>query len=154
MEQSLSKRAHMKKLTGKCLCGMIAYEITGDLGPIVNCHCSKCRRWHGAAFRTRSTVQAKNFKWLRGEENLAKYYSSKYVIKTFCKTCGSSLISMYDNKPDIFGVPIGGLEQDPSTRPVANIFIGSKSPWYEITDGLPQYEELPDQKIDEGLQRE
>lgn len=40
----------MQKLTGQCLCGAISYEINGELGPVVNCHCLKCRRWHGAAF--------------------------------------------------------------------------------------------------------
>jgi hypothetical protein len=134
----------MQKLTGKCLCDSIAYEINGELGPIVNCHCSKCRRWHGAAFRTRCTIESKNFKWVKGEELLSKYYSSEHVIKTFCKICGSNLISIYDDRPDYFGLPLGGLEQDPGSRPIANIYVGSKSPWYEFTDGLPQYEELPD----------
>ena len=144
----------MQKLTGKCLCGAIAYEINGELGPIVNCHCSKCRRWHGAAFRTRCFVKSKDFKWVKGEENLSKYHSSINVIKTFCKTCGSSLISMYENNAEHFGLPIGGLEQDPGARPIANIFVGSKSPWYEITDNLPQYDELPDINIDGRLEKE
>lgn len=144
----------MKKLTGKCLCGAIAYEINGNLGPIVNCHCSKCRRWHGAAFRTRCTIKGKDFKWVKGEEKLSKYHSSKNVIKTFCKICGSCLISMYEDNPDYIGLPIGGLEQDPGSRPIANIFVGSKSPWYEITDNLPQYEELPGEDIDSILQKE
>ena len=143
----------MKKLTGKCLCGAMAYEINGDLGPIVNCHCSKCRRWHGAAFRTRCTIKRKDFKWVKGEDNLSKYHSSKNVIKTFCKICGSSLISMYEDKPDYIGLPIGGLEQDPGSRPIANIFVGSKSPWYEITDNLPQYEGFPDMDIDSISQK-
>lgn len=137
----------MKKLTGRCLCEAIAYEIDGDLGPIVNCHCSKCRRWHGAAFRTRCTIEAKKFKWLKGEEHLSKYHSSKHVIKTFCKICGSNLISIYEDRPDYIGVHIGGLEQDPGNRPMANIFVKYKSPWYEITDNLPQYEELPSENI-------
>lgn len=137
----------MKKLTGKCLCEAIAYEIVGDLGPIVNCHCSKCRRWHGAAFRTRCTIPKKNFKWIRGEDNLSKYYSSKQVAKTFCRTCGSSLISLYDDRPDYIGLPIGGLEQDPGDHPMMHIFVASKSPWYEITDDLPQCDELPEEEI-------
>ncbi|OGT39717.1 MAG: hypothetical protein A3F12_01600 [Gammaproteobacteria bacterium RIFCSPHIGHO2_12_FULL_38_14] len=110
---------------------------------MVNCHCSKCRRWHGAAFRTRSTIKRENFSWTKGEENLGKYYSSKSVAKTFCKTCGSSLVSLYDDRPDYIGLPIGGLEQDPGNQPIANIFVGSKSPWYKITDNLPCYDELP-----------
>ena len=141
----------MKKLTGQCLCCAIAYEIDGALGPIVNCHCSMCRRWHGAAFRTRCTVESKHFKWTKGEEHLSKYHSSKTVIKTFCKICGSNLISLYDDRPDYIGLPISGLEEDPESHPIAHIFVGSKSPWYEITDDLPQYEELPDENIDSVL---
>ncbi len=141
----------MKKLTGKCLCSAIAYEVNDALGPIVNCHCSMCRRWHGSAFRTRCTIESKNFKWLKGEEHLSTYHSSEQVIKTFCSVCGSNLISMYEDKPDYIGLPIGGLDQDPDSRPIANIYVESKSPWYEITDNLPQYAELPGEDIDSVL---
>lgn len=133
----------MKKLTGKCLCGKISYEIQGELGTIINCHCSKCRQWHGAAFRTRAAIKSKNFKWLTGEEYLSKYHSSEHVIKTFCSICGSNLISILQNNPDYIGLPIGALEQDPDKKPVMHIFVGSKAPWHEITDQLPQYDEWP-----------
>ena len=131
-----------KKLTGECLCGAIAYEIDGKLGLVVNCHCSLCRKWHGTAFRTRAAVAKKQFKWVRGEALLSKY-SAPSSIKTFCSICGSSLISLYENNPDYIGLPLGGLDQDPGTRPVMNLFVGSKAPWYDITDGLPQHEEWP-----------
>ena len=36
-----------------------------------------------------------------------------------------------------------GLEQVPDNQPIAHIFVSSKSPWYEITDNLPQYPEWP-----------
>lgn len=136
----------MKKLTGRCLCGKIAYEITGELGPIVNCHCNMCRRWHGSAYRTRCTVKSKDFKWLKGEELLSQYASSKNRTKTFCKNCGSNLISIYQNDPEHIGLPIGALEQDPGEnhRPVAHLLVKYKSPWHEITDDLPQYQELPE----------
>jgi len=133
----------MKKLTGKCLCDAIAYKIDGEIGPIVNCHCSKCRRWHGSAFRTRAAVESKKFHWLRGEEHLSKYHSSDRIIKTFCSICGSNLISILEDNPDYIGLPIDALEQDPGNRPIMNIFVGSKAPWYEITDGLAQYDQWP-----------
>lgn len=133
----------MSTLTGRCLCEAISYEITGKLGPVVNCHCSKCRRWHGAAFRTRAAVPVKNFKWLHGEEHLSYYESSEKVVKTFCSICGSTLVSFRKDYPEFLGLPLGGLEQDPGVRPTANIYVASKAPWYEITDGLPQYAEWP-----------
>jgi hypothetical protein len=136
-----------QKLTGQCLCGAIAYEIRGELGPIVNCHCSKCRRWHGAAFRTRTAVKTENFTWLKGAELLSRYNSSEFVTKTFCSICGSALISEYSDNPDYIGLPIGGLDQDPGARPIMNIFVASKAPWYDIIDGLPQHDEFPPEGI-------
>lgn len=130
------------KLTGECLCGAIAYEIEGKLGLVINCHCLRCRRWHGAAFRTRTIVSTKQFKWLRGEALLSKYPAPS-ATRTFCSICGSNLISLYENNPQYIGLPIGGLDQDPHARPTMNIFVGSKAPWYDITDGLPQYDEWP-----------
>ena len=141
----------MQHLTGQCLCGAIAYQIEGELGPVVNCHCTKCRRWHGAAFRTRAAVKTNQFSWIRGEDRLSQYHSSESVIKTFCSVCGSALISLYENRPDYIGLPIGGLDQDPGVRPTMNIYVGSKSPWYEITDGLPQYDEWPTDGADSVL---
>ncbi|MBP9777717.1 MAG: GFA family protein [Rickettsiaceae bacterium] len=133
----------MKRLTGKCLCGTISYEVAGELGAIYNCHCSKCRRWHGAAFRTRASVKRSAFKWLSGEEFLSKYDSSDNITKTFCSICGSPLISLIKDNQDFIGLPLGGLDQDHGKRPIANIFVGYKAPWYEINDGLPQYDAWP-----------
>lgn len=133
----------MSKISGRCLCEAIVYEIEGELGPIFNCHCSKCRRWHGAAFRTRASIKMSQFKWVAGEQLLSRFKSSDNVTKTFCSVCGSNLASFYESDPDLVGIPLGGLEQDPGSRPIAHIFVGSKAPWFDISDGLPQYEAWP-----------
>ena len=133
----------MQKLTGRCLCEAIEYEITGEIGPIYNCHCSRCRRWHGAAFRTRSTINKSQFTWIKGEELLSKFYSSPTTTKTFCSICGSSLISLYDEEPDKIGFPLGGLDQAPNNTIEGHFFVGSKAPWHEISDGIDQYDEFP-----------
>jgi len=53
----------MQILTGRCLCEGVEYRIAGELGPIVNGHGSRGRRWHGAAFRTRASIQASQFQY-------------------------------------------------------------------------------------------
>ena len=131
----------MKKLTGNCLCGKIAYEITGDIGETGNCHCSLCRRWHGSAFRSRTFIRTEQFRWIRGEEFLGKYNHTGSSDRTFCKNCGSSLVSLYLDQPEKMGIPMGTLNEDPGKKPAYHIYVDSKAPWFEITDNLPQYSE-------------
>jgi hypothetical protein len=57
----------MPPIHGSCLCGGVEFEIAGPLTAPLNCHCSQCRKQHGAAFRSRVRVQSKDFRWLKGE---------------------------------------------------------------------------------------
>lgn len=132
----------MSNMQGKCLCEGIEYQIEGALGPIYHCHCSKCRRWHGAAFRTRASIQRSQFKVLKGSELLSSFQSSENVTKHFCSRCGSPLHSSYQDRPEVIGIPIGALG-GVETQPEAHIFVDSKATWYSISDGLPQYSRWP-----------
>jgi len=133
----------MTMLTGSCLCGAIKYEISGAVGPSLYCHCSMCRKWHGTAFRTRLAVPKRSFRFVCGEEMLTSYRSSADTVKTFCRVCGSPMVNSWDPDPDNYGLAMGTLDGDPGVRPSCHIYVGSKAPWYEIHDELPQYEEFP-----------
>jgi hypothetical protein len=59
---------------------------------------------------------------------------------TRCKMCGSQLYSVV--RDGAFAhVAMGTLIDDPTIRPTSHIFVGSKAPWFTITDDLPQYHE-------------
>jgi hypothetical protein len=59
---------------------------------------------------------------------------------TRCRTCGSLLYSVVRDG-EWMHVALGSLVDTPSVRPTAHIFVGSKAPWFEITDDLPQFDE-------------
>jgi len=40
-------------------------------------------------------------------------------------------------------VPYGTLVDEPALKPTGHMFVGSKAPWYEILDDLPQHDEYP-----------
>ena len=44
-------------LKGSCLCNAIQYEIEGELGPTMMCHCSKCRKANGSAYAINAAVK-------------------------------------------------------------------------------------------------
>ena len=130
-------------LHGSCLCGGVKYEISGELSGALNCHCSMCRKAHGAAFRSRARVQASDFKWVQGEQLVTYFESSPGNRRGFCRVCGSPLLSRFDQYPSEFGLPLGALDDDPKVKPRRHVFVGSKAPWHDITDDLPQFQELP-----------
>lgn len=134
----------MSKLNGECLCGAVKYSVDGELGEVLHCHCSECRRWHGSAFRTRVPVKKKDFSWTAGKAHVAEYDGLPSVVKTFCKICGSNLISYYKDNDEYLGLPLGGVEGEFTERPAKHIFVESKASWFEITDGLPQHSAFPE----------
>ena len=129
-------------LSGSCLCQGVQYEIQGELKNVYNCHCSMCRKLHAAAFRTSAKIRSADWKTLKGEELIRFYESSPGEHKAFCSVCSSSLFTRFDAQPEVYGFPLGTLDSDPGVQPQRHVFVGSKAPWYEIADGLPQHQEL------------
>ncbi|MEL6580122.1 MAG: GFA family protein [Cyanobacteria bacterium J06621_12] len=134
----------MAKLKGKCLCGKIRYEYEGASGNLVHCHCSRCRQWHGAAFRSRIVVNKAGYRLTQGEEYLAQYQATPKVIKTFCRHCGSSLATIYPTRNNLLGLPIAACEGEFDQHQEFHIHTASKASWWQITDNHPQHEEMPD----------
>lgn len=131
-------------IKGSCLCGGIGYRISGPLSGALNCHCSRCRKAHGAAFRSRASVQAADFAFVKGEDLLTFYESSPGTHRGFCRICGSPILSRFDADASQFGLPLGPLDDDPGVRPAMNVHVASKAPWFEISDDLPSFPDIPD----------
>lgn len=128
---------------GSCLCGGVRYRIEGELGPIVICHCSRCRKANGSAFQAVSPVAAGDFQLQSGQELLAEYESSPGVFRVFCHVCASPLYSRRTATPDVLRLRIGSLDTPVASRPAAHIFAASKAEWYDIRDDAPQYPTRP-----------
>ncbi len=130
-------------IRGSYLCGSVRYEVRGTLGRVSHCHCSMCRKAHGAAFGTYARVKRSEFAWLSGADRIVSYRSSSSAQRTFCGTCGATLQYVSEGRPESFALALGTLDDDPGVRPSHHIFVGAKAPWFEITDGLPEHAEYP-----------
>jgi hypothetical protein len=103
-----------------------------------NCHCSNCRRTTGSAFKPFAGIARAKFSIVKGDDNLM-IFGDGTGHDAHCRRCGSLLYSVVRDGAFVH-VAMGTLVDDPSIRPTAHIFVGSKATWYEITDDLPQYE--------------
>ena len=126
-------------IRGSCLCREVRHEITGELEEMHHCHCSRCRKAHGAAFSTFARTARTHLRLVSGERELQHFESSPPVRRSFCARCGSSL-------PEAIWVAVGTFDDDPGMRPGAHIVVGSRAPWHAITDDLPRHEEYPPQE--------
>lgn len=131
-------------ITGRCECGRVAYQVDGDINDYSHCHCSQCRRLHGAAFVSFAGVERSAFSYLPGKDGVTSYASSSTHSRVFCPNCGSSIMVELESEPDAFYLAMGTMEGDLELPPGYHIYVGSKASWHSIGDDLPQYETEPE----------
>jgi hypothetical protein len=129
-----------REIRGSCLCGAVAFELTGKPVWAHNCHCSRCRKIHGAAFASNLFAPLDALRYTQGEDLLGSYKmpAAERFTHVFCKVCGSSLPFQNVDR-GVVVVPMGSLDDDPKHPPDAHIFTDSKAPWFTITDSLPRH---------------
>ncbi len=129
-----------RALMGRCLCGAVHYAVMDEFLYALNCYCSNCRRATGSAFKPFAGIERTKLHVTKGHENLL-IFGKENGNDTRCKACGSLLYSVVRDGAFVH-VTMGTLVENPTIRPTAHIFVGSKAPWFTITDDLPQHEEF------------
>jgi hypothetical protein len=131
--------ANERVLRGRCECGTVRYTVADAFLYAANCHCSQCRAATGSAFKAFAGIERDKLELTEGQDSLL-IFGEKDLNNTRCGACGSLLFSVVREGAYVH-VALGSLVDAPSIRPTEHIFVGSKAPWFEITDDLPQFEE-------------
>ena len=126
-------------LAGRCHCGAVHYAVKDEFTYALNCHCSGCRRTTGSAFKPFAGIERDKLRITQGEDSLLIFGDEKASHDVHCKICGSLMFSVVRGG-EFVHVTLGTLGDTPAIRPSAHIFVGSKAPWFAITDELPQYQ--------------
>ena len=128
-------------LKGRCACRIVGYDVEDEFVVAYNCHCSNCRATTGSAFLPVGQIEGRKLRVTKGAESLLVVGDRDSAHEVRCGECFSLLYWAY---PDgSVGVPYGSLIDEPALKPMHHQFVGSKAPWYEIHDDLPQYDEYP-----------
>jgi hypothetical protein len=108
------------------------------------CHCSRCRQGRSAAHCANAFYKAEGFRWTHGADQVQDYAvpGAQFFGTAFCKQCGSE-VPRVSVERNFASVPAGSLDSDPGITPTGHIYVDSKAPWFEITDDLPQFAEMP-----------
>ena len=132
-----------ESLTGRCMCGTVAFEVSEPLAGALYCHCKRCQRRTGSAFAVTGLTRPGSFSVVSGAETLRTYRPDDGGWhKSFCSACGSHLFTAHPEDPSMVAVRLGALDQDPGVRPGAHQFVAYAAPWEPLPDdGLPRFPE-------------
>lgn len=128
-------------IEGSCLCGAVNYQLGNLPKAISHCHCSQCRKSHGAAFASYGSVPRSDLQVTQGTDRLGTYPSSEGVLREFCRECGSSLFwsRSRGDYADWVSIALGTLDTPISLDKQKHVYVSSKAYWFEIEDHWPQH---------------
>jgi hypothetical protein len=121
--------------TGRCQCGNITYEITGDLIATAVCHCDHCQRQSGAAFSVNLVVHESQMAVsgdLNTFEDRGEHGDAVYVYRRFCGQCGTPIFSAMVEPAEILAVKAGTLDDRSGVKPTVEVWCDHKQPWVEL----------------------
>lgn len=138
--------------SGSCLCGSVRFTARLPSLFCGHCHCSMCRRNHGAGYVTWFAVPPERLVVDSGADVLVRYASSTHGSRTFCARCGSSLFCDSTHFPDRVDIALGAMLDPIDRSPQCHVFFDSGADWIEVGDDLPRlggktgFEKLPGAK--------
>jgi hypothetical protein len=128
--------------SGKCQCGEVRYEVSGDPLRVGLCHCTDCRQSSGSAFTLFAV-------WPRRQFRTASHFAT-YRGRSFCPHCGSRVFSL---RPDEAEIMVGSLDDAPSKLiPTYEIWTPRRESWLHGLPWTDQYE--GDRTAETGTWRE
>jgi len=127
-----------RRVPGACLCGSVRFTITLPTLFCVHCHCSMCRRNHGAAYVTWVAAARERLTLDAGADLLTRYASSQHGSRTFCSRCGTSLFCENEGHPERVDIPLANLSGPIDRAPALHFFFDDRADWTEVSDALPR----------------
>lgn len=132
-----------QKTAGACLCGAVAFEISGAFEAFFLCHCRRCRKDTGSAHAANLFSSTATIAWLSGQDKIRTYrVPGTRHEKSFCTECGAAVPTLQADGA-LLVVPAGSLDSPVEIRPTAHICCASRAEWDTELGAVPTLDGLP-----------
>lgn len=125
-------------VTGSCLCGAVRFRASLPSKWVAHCHCTYCRRAHGAAFVTWAGFAASQFALAPLSQPPRWYESSPGARRASCPTCGTPMFFESKRWPGEVHVARALIDGPLDREPSAHVFYETHVPWVSVDDALPK----------------
>ncbi len=128
--------SQLQIIRGGCLCGAVGFEVTPPTKWCAHCHCTMCRRAHGAGVVTWFGAHSSSFRLISGTEELKWHQSSPTARRGFCGRCGSSMFFEGERWPGEVHIARATVAGPIDREPAAHVFFDVRVDWLDLDDHL------------------
>jgi hypothetical protein len=132
--------------TGRCQCGQLRYESTGEPLGLYACHCLECRHQSASAFGMSLQVPRAGFRVTEGEPRFwfRDTDSGRRLRCAFCPHCGSRLWHEPEPAGDTLTIKAGSLDEPVDFATAIHIWTIRKLPGLAIPAAAQRFEREPE----------
>lgn len=117
-------------VSGKCMCGAVAFNAFIAEPHVGACHCNMCRKWGGGPFMEVDCGTSVSY---QGGENISLFSSSDWAERGFCSKCGSNLFYRLKESGQTM-MAVGLLDDDSGLALKGQVFIDEKPDFYNFAE--------------------
>jgi hypothetical protein len=126
-------------LTGRCFCGEVQFEVTGQPAAMGYCHCESCRTWSAGPVNAFSLWNPENLAITRGAQSIAGFAKNPASHRKWCTKCGGHLFTEHPQWKlvDIYAALLPQLEFEPG------VHVHYQETVLPMRDGKPKFKDIP-----------
>lgn len=129
--------------TGRCQCGEVCYESSGQAVGLYIFHCRECQKQSASAFGITLDVPRAGFRLTQGNP---KYWtrntdSGGKLRCAFCPACGSRLWHESEPASETVSIKAGSLDEPIDVSQAVHVWVTRKLPGIVIPDDATQFPE-------------
>lgn len=125
---------------GKCFCGAVEIEVSGDPMGMGYCHCESCRAWASTLVHTWTAWPPTAVTVTKGEDNIGSFSKTEMSDRKFCKSCGSNIMTVHPTMgmTDVCAGTIPTFKFEPG------VHLNYAETVHPMKDGLPKMKDFPE----------
>ena len=132
---------------GRCFCGAVHFNVTGEPALMAYCHCDSCRHWSAGPVNAFTLWSPDSFKVTQGEDNIGAFDKTAATSneagmsnRKWCKTCGGHVFIDHPGMGlvDIPAALLEGFAFNPAFH------VNYQESVHPMPDGLPKFKDLPE----------
>lgn len=124
---------------GKCFCGSVELEVSGDPLAMGYCHCASCRSWSAGPVNAFTLWKPENVTVTRGADKVGAFQKSANSVRKFCTDCGGHLMTDHPvwGITDVYAATVPGVAFKPG------VHVNYQETVLPMKDGLPKMRDFP-----------